>query len=471
MSSNRNAYSLENINKLARAHLSLIQRNLNAVPEILKSSIASTIPELELWLAKTLNVLKQNQKAIDEVLANLHLPDAIKQSVKDNILAENKAHIELATPLIMEFAYKAHYYKISFENLLSLTVYLITVLGNEQLEIILTKTLGDYPQDSTDPTYLETLIMMGRNINKPLNSARQFTPLHYIIYSKSEGLAEYFINTVIKDNPIDYTVKDAEGTTLLILAAKMLKVSLIVSMLRHPGARATINEKDIYGRTALHYAYALGQKDLIGILQKTDGIDLTVVDLNGIAPCEYLTTEESFVRSLLESVDINPKRYPFAQHNGMAFFMNEMICAPHADFNFDQDLTADINQLQRLLAGTPLAIGKSNYNFYHFFMTILFAESRKAGIQLPEDLKTLWGKNFNTLTKMKNYPADAPSTILAHIMKNRDAIYQQILKTIEADVQLSNGLRKIGLFAQSAMSINLDDKAAVNKLAHESFRA
>lgn len=472
MSSIRNTFDIENLSLAARAHLILIKRDMAAAPEHLTIPDMTEISSLEEWMAYTLNIIKQDSDCIDNTLAGLNLPVALKKDMKDNILETNKKHLQFATPLITEYAYRAHYFKIPDEMLLTLTIYLCTVVGQEQLEGVFTRTLADTPQHSTDARYLEILMSMGRDFNTPLLSKSNCTPLQFIIYTKSTGLAEYFLKKKEPGFKIDYTLKDSEGSTLLIFAAKMMKVSLIETMLLDPEARATINEKDIFGRTALHYACTLGQKELIMLLQVIDGIDLYAVDNDGITPSEYLCTDESFARSLLQSVDINPARHPLALHNYMAYFSNNMICVPDERFKFDENqLSADTNTLQQLLTTSPVLIAAANIPYLEIFMKTLLSEAIKSRMALPADLKALWGKNLSMLTKIKNYPQDAPATLIDLIMKNREEIFQHVVKTMERDAAqreleaeqnaaVANcPLQTLGLFSQSAVPVDINNSS------------
>jgi hypothetical protein len=469
MSSIRNTFDIENLSYVVRAHLLLIKRDMAAAPELLRIPNMNTIPALEAWMTYTLDIIKQDSDAIDNTLAMLNLPEALKKNLKDTILTKNKIHLQFATPLVAEYAYRAHYYKIPEEMLLTLTIYLCAVLADEQLDGVFTQTLLDTPQDSTDASYLEIFMKMGRDFNTPLRSQRNCTPFQFIIYAKSTGLAEYFLKKQEPDFKIDYTARDLEGTTALILAAKMMKVSLIETMLLDPEARATINEKDIYGRTALHYACTLGQEELILKLQDTDGIDMHVVDNDGKSASEYLCTDESFASSVLQSVDINPARHPLALHNNLAYFSNSKICAPDERFQFDENqLSADTNTLQQLLTTSPVLIAEANIPYLEIFMKTLLSEAIKSGMALPADLKALWGKNLFMLTKIKNYPPDAPATLIDLIMKNRQEILQHVVKTIERDsaqqeleaeqnaAAANCPLQSLGLFSQSAVPVDIN---------------
>ncbi|HJD64880.1 MAG TPA: ankyrin repeat domain-containing protein [Rickettsia endosymbiont of Diachasma alloeum] len=66
--------------------------------------------------------------------------------------------------------------------------------------------------------------------------------------------------------------------------------------------KCDVNEQDIYGKTALHYAYAKKNLDIIKILLKCPGIKICIKDNDGYTPVDLIcSTISSYVVSSLEN--------------------------------------------------------------------------------------------------------------------------------------------------------------------------
>ncbi|VVC75832.1 hypothetical protein AQUSIP_11290 [Aquicella siphonis] len=126
-------------------------------------------------------------------------------------------------------------------------------------------------------------------------------------------LAEAIISAL--HDYIDPNKFDSEGKTALILAAKMRNTRLVRILLENEfSSRININAQDRMGRTALHYACAMGDIEMARALVDAganpdlrDDCDKTPYDMT------YASSEE--LTGLFESVALDPCRDKTATHN------------------------------------------------------------------------------------------------------------------------------------------------------------
>ncbi|ABV79519.1 ankyrin repeat domain-containing protein [Rickettsia bellii] len=70
----------------------------------------------------------------------------------------------------------------------------------------------------------------------------------------------------------------------------------------HLHRKCDVNEQDIYGKTALHYAYTKRNIDIIKILLKCPGIKICIKDNDDYTPVDLIcSTISSYIASSLEN--------------------------------------------------------------------------------------------------------------------------------------------------------------------------
>ncbi|WP_230675820.1 ankyrin repeat domain-containing protein [Piscirickettsia salmonis] len=131
------------------------------------------------------------------------------------------------------------------------------------------------------------------------------TPLHTLVVD--EGLDEVRLFIALFAEQTDPAITDIEGKTTLLLAVKMRDIAIASCLLEKGFADRAVNIPDENGNTPLHYAYALGSKELVGLLCEHGALDKP--NNAGLLPRDMLFTfGEKEVRETLLSVSINPER-------------------------------------------------------------------------------------------------------------------------------------------------------------------
>jgi ankyrin repeat protein len=116
-------------------------------------------------------------------------------------------------------------------------------------------------------------------------------------------LADYLIDYGYN---IDYSSTDFEQKTPLILAAKIMSTRLVEKIISKVDAR-NINLQDKDGMTALHYACALGQCEMVKILRAA-GADESICDNKGRKPIDHTIFDPNAINDILRSIFIDPNR-------------------------------------------------------------------------------------------------------------------------------------------------------------------
>ena len=80
-------------------------------------------------------------------------------------------------------------------------------------------------------------------------------------------------------------------------------VDLVRCLLRHDAASATINTRDLRGRTALWWASYQGHREVVVLLLEA-GADFTLADDRGDTPIGVATDRERF--SCIKALEVSP---------------------------------------------------------------------------------------------------------------------------------------------------------------------
>ena len=146
------------------------------------------------------------------------------------------------------------------------------------------------------------------------------TVCHMLISQEFVKTALHVINTYKEE--LDCSLQDFQNKTILIFAAKMRKANLvqaILTLISPDKIAKMINLTDQDGRTALHYAYALGlDASTIAMLIK-HGADETILDNTQKRPLDLLQSEEKEIIEILDSVSIDYRRSVHSPLNSCFF--------------------------------------------------------------------------------------------------------------------------------------------------------
>lgn len=154
----------------------------------------------------------------------------------------------------------------------------------------------------------------GTNPNSQHLMQYKNTPLHHYLVYERPDLVVQFINTAkVLNKEIDFNLVDIENKTVLILAAKLRQTKAALYILENTD-RININAQDKAGMTALHYACALGQLDLVKALI-TKGANLSLKNKKGQTPLDCTNLSEKEIKEIFTSVSIDPDRDEKAQFN------------------------------------------------------------------------------------------------------------------------------------------------------------
>jgi len=166
---------------------------------------------------------------------------------------------------------------------------------------------------SSSPETTEFLLAKGANINALDDYFKFGTPIHIAIANETIDLAIFKIECASKYNQkINFTLRDGEGKTPLIVAVKVMSVAMTTKILQV--AADTVNLTDNQGRSALHFACALGQFEIANRLIAA-GANIDAVDNNGNTPLHYTNHLPSQVHAILISIGIDPERDQAAKFN------------------------------------------------------------------------------------------------------------------------------------------------------------
>jgi len=200
---------------------------------------------------------------------------------------------------------------------------------------------------------LQYLIEKGADVNAcVLTPASPIgTPLHVVLANENIKVAIHYID-LIKDK-FDSNLKDGEGKTVLLLAAKIRSSLAVKKLLEAFKDKIDVNAVDAKNRTALHFACAYGDVEMVQALLAA-GADINAKDASGNTPLHYANAKVGTVRALLESIEIRPDRDEKALRNGIVDSIkvplainDEEILATKKNFaKYRKNFTKIINQCE-----------------------------------------------------------------------------------------------------------------------------
>ena len=167
---------------------------------------------------------------------------------------------------------------------------------------------------------LKNLINLKDAINSVYNPSG--TPLHFLIANetfddkKQYGVILYFIAKLEMLGTYNWNACDFEQKTPLIIATKARQLMVVETLLdlKAKGCGIDINAIDNQGRTALHFACALGMSSIVIKLIQA-GANINVHDKQKRTPLHYAVMREKLVRTILDEISIDPDRDAGALHN------------------------------------------------------------------------------------------------------------------------------------------------------------
>ena len=164
-------------------------------------------------------------------------------------------------------------------------------------------TVTSSKEDST--AKLEFLIKNGANINLSHPYFGSF--LHLMAANEENDRVCHFIDFLKTNNKIfDFTTKDKEGKTLLLLATK-LRLIPIVKKLLELKVDVGINTADPQERTPLMFAAAYGCREMVELLLNACA-DLHCKDNKGRTALDYAAMAKETIRQLFFEIYTHPDR-------------------------------------------------------------------------------------------------------------------------------------------------------------------
>lgn len=164
---------------------------------------------------------------------------------------------------------------------------------------------------------LQLLLSRGANLNVLENLSHHYgTPLHYILANEDfEKFYDVLEIAAAYRQQINFHLRDGEGKTALLLAAKVMSGGAVQKILKLDPTCVDIADNE--GRTPLHIACALGNAEIVEMLLNA-GANINARDNAGNTPAHYAAIDKSMVRQLLSSISIDPKRDVNAESNAIS---------------------------------------------------------------------------------------------------------------------------------------------------------
>lgn len=157
------------------------------------------------------------------------------------------------------------------------------------------------------------LIKLGEDPNRQAHPFQiicyRDTPLHLFL-ANEDPTAIQFVDLVTEEGgKIDFTIRDEQGKTPLLLAAKTRKPKCVQALLER-GADVSISIPDNSGNTILHVACILGDVDTFNIIKEYREFNTLLEQANsqGKLPDEMLNLSENETRAFIKSIFINSDR-------------------------------------------------------------------------------------------------------------------------------------------------------------------
>lgn len=144
------------------------------------------------------------------------------------------------------------------------------------------------------------------NINSSSQLNHNRTPIHFLIINKNEGAVLFLMEHARERKcSIDFKRQDVHGNTVLLLAIKMMQPEVafaILDQMKKFNADVGLDLWDVDGRTALDCAVILGQISITRALIALEAKPHAVANRFS----NFAKFDEKVIRSMLESVDIDP---------------------------------------------------------------------------------------------------------------------------------------------------------------------
>ncbi|MFA6301587.1 MAG: ankyrin repeat domain-containing protein [Legionella sp.] len=167
-----------------------------------------------------------------------------------------------------------------------------------------------------DKSLMHFLISNGANINTREYLDDFGSPLHICIANEKFDEALFMIDVAAKSKyPCDFTVRDFEEKTALIIAAKTRASALVKKICTID--KSCVNLQDNQGRTALHYACVLGDVDSVRALIAA-GANVSIQDKKGNTPAHFASSGSTHIKEVLESIYIDSQRDSGAPSNAIS---------------------------------------------------------------------------------------------------------------------------------------------------------
>lgn len=143
------------------------------------------------------------------------------------------------------------------------------------------------------------------------------TPLHFAL--ANEQFIEAINLSCCSKGKLDCSIKDCEGKTILIIAAKVLAPPNFMRNFLNNHPNQNLDAQDNSGATALHYACLYGNVKIVEMLIER-GADSTIKDNLGLTPLDWVKqkTPEDLM-NCLRSISLEPHRDSKAKDNTLNY--------------------------------------------------------------------------------------------------------------------------------------------------------
>jgi len=164
------------------------------------------------------------------------------------------------------------------------------------------------------------------DVNQRAADGAMDTPLHHLLANEHFEHATQYISSA--KNKIYINLKDGEGKTPLLLAAKLRSFQMVSHILAEFQGRVDVDATDLEGRTALHYACAYGDVLMASALL-TANANSEARDSKNRTPSNYAAFSKQAVEELLLSIEIHPDRDIKADRNALPWRLgdNEILAS------------------------------------------------------------------------------------------------------------------------------------------------
>lgn len=135
------------------------------------------------------------------------------------------------------------------------------------------------------------------------------TVLHMFMANEDTNYLEFLDLVTSAGKKIDYTVRDEQGKTTLLLAAKIRRPIFVRELLGR-GAHSAIAIPDNEGNNILHVACILGDLETLKLFEQHELFEtlLNQKNMKGKTPADCLNLSEKETITFIKSIFINPNR-------------------------------------------------------------------------------------------------------------------------------------------------------------------